>query len=149
MTMNQKDVITVLGLNPKTQAQLETIVLEYAGLLQKMNNTEKQTWFFKKADENNRLKLKDLKNQFENIRTEVNCTSTDDLIESLNDYKEKEKSIQIHFQPSFNKMLALKSINSNVIYIEEILSIKSRVDEMKKIDYYLENKETLITLLGW
>ncbi len=149
MTINQKDVITILGLNPKTHSQLETMVLEYGNLHQKMNDIEQQTWFFKKAEENNRLKLKDLKNQLENIRNEVNYTSINDLIESLNDYKEKAKSIQIHFQPSFNKMLALASFNSSIIYIEEILSIKSRVDEMKEIEYYLENKESFIKLLGW
>ena len=29
MTINQKDVITILGLNSKTHSQLETIILEY------------------------------------------------------------------------------------------------------------------------
>ncbi len=149
MTIKINDVISVLGLNPKTNSQLETIILEYGSLVQKMNNSEQQTWLFRKAEENNQLKLKDLKSQFENIRTEVNHTSIDDLIQSLNDYKEQVKSIQIHFKPSFIKVLALASFNSSVFYIEEILSIKSRVDEINELDYYLEHKEHLIKLLGW
>jgi hypothetical protein len=149
MAIELKDVITVFGLNQKTYSQLENIILEYAGLLQKMNNVEQQSWFFKKAEENNLLKLNNLKSQFEKMRTEVNDTSIDDLIESLNDYKEQAKSIQIHFQPGFIKGLSVASFNSKIIYIEELLTIKSRIDKMNELDDYLENRESLIKLLGW
>ena len=149
MAIKINDISTVLGLNPKTNTQLETIILEYGNLVQKMNNMEQQSWMFKKAEKNNLLKLKDLKRQFENIRKEVNDTSIDDLIELLNDKKENTKSFQNSPQLNFIGRIAVASLNSDIIYIEELLAIKSRVDEMKELDYYLENKESLIKLLGW
>jgi len=149
MAIKINDISTVLGLNPKTNSQLETIILEYGNLAQKMNNMEQQSWMFKKAEENNLLKLKDLKSQFEKIRTEVNDTGIDDLIELLNDKKENIKYFQSQPQLNFIGRMALASLSSNLAYIEELLSIKSRVDEMKDIEYYLENKESLIKLLGW
>ena len=149
MAINLNELTTVLGLNQKTHSQLETIILEYGNLVQKMNNPEQQSWFFKKAEENNLLKLKGLKSQFENIRNEVNDTSIDDLIELLNDRKENIKSFQNSPQLNFIGRIAVASLNSDITYIEELLAIKSRVDEMKELDYYLENKESLIKLLGW
>ena len=45
--------------------------------------------------------------------------------------------------------MGLAALNSRKNYIEELIEIKTRVDEMNKLDYYLENKESLIKLLGW
>jgi hypothetical protein len=149
MAIHINEITTVLNLNQKTHSQLETVILKYGGLVQKMNNMEQQSWLFKKAVENNLIKINSLKSEFDKIKTEVNTSGIDDLIVSLNDYKEQFKSIQIHFQSGFIKGLAVASFNSKIIYIEELLTIKSRVDEMKEIEYYLENRKHLIKLLGW
>jgi hypothetical protein len=80
LALNISDIITVLNSKQKTHSILETIILEYGTLSQKMTHVEDQTWFFQKAEENNQLKLNDLKSQFETISTEVNSTTVDDLI---------------------------------------------------------------------
>jgi uncharacterized protein with ParB-like and HNH nuclease domain len=113
MAIHLNEIKTVLNLNEKTHSHLETIILEYGNLVQKMNNMEQQSWLFKKAVENNLIRVSSLKSEFDKIKTEVNTSGIDDLIVSLNDYKEKVKSIQIHFQPGFIKGLALASFNSN------------------------------------
>ena len=84
--------------------------------------------------------INSLKSEFKKIRTAVNTTSIDELIMSLNEFKEQLKVIQVNFQRGFIKELALASFNSKIIYIEEILTIKSRIDEMSELDDYIENK---------
>ena len=107
MAINISDIITVLNSKQKTYSILETIILEYGSLGQKMTHIEDQTWIFKKGEEKH--------------------------------------------QPLLNSIgkIALESLSSNIAYIEELLAIKSRVDEMKSLEYYLENKEALIKLFGW
>jgi len=148
MSVNLNEIITTLNLKPKTYSQLETIILEYGNLVQKMNNIEQQTWFFKKAEENNRLKLNDLKSQFEEIRATINSSSIDDLIEAVSSENEKISNIK---KMEMNSIIyiGLASLNSRKAHIEELMEIKSRVDEMKELDYYLKNKDPLIKILGW
>lgn len=73
----------------------------------------------------------------------------DDLMESLNNNKEKLKFIQMNSQPGFIKGITITSFKSKIAYIEELLAIKSRINEIKEIDFYFENREALIELLGW
>jgi len=129
MTIKLNDVITVLGLNPKKYSQLETIILEYGNLLQKMNNIEQQTWFFQKAEENNLLKLKDLKNQFEQIQAAINSNTIDDLIEALNE--ENEKILKLN-KMEMNSIIfmGLSALNSRKADIEELMEIKSSLISM-------------------
>mgnify|MGYP003627181813 CR=1 FL=1 len=149
MGINVNDIITALNLKQKEYSQLESIILEYGSLIQKMNNLEQQSWFFKKAEENNYQKIKDLKNEFEKIRTNFRSSSIDDLIVALKNEKHNKISIQRKKYINTNDSIAIASLSSNITYIEELLEIKSRVVEIKEMDYYLENKEQLIKLLGW
>ncbi|HEY9169826.1 MAG TPA: hypothetical protein VIN72_10085 [Lutibacter sp.] len=149
MAINLKKIITVLHLNEAPHSQLETIILEYGSLMKKLNNPEQQSWFFIKAEENNLLKLKDLKNQFEKIRTDVNTATIDQLIDSFMDCTDKIKFIEINSQPGMIKGIALSSYYGKKAYLEELLEIKARVDEVKELDYYLINRKALIKLLGW
>lgn len=150
MKINIKDVISVLSVNEKTNSQLETIILDYGNLAQKMNNIEQQTWLFKKAKDNNHLKLNDLKNKFEEIRAAINSNTIDDLIEVLNE--ENEKILKLN-KMEMNSIIfmGLSALSTRKSYIEELMEIKSRVDEMKELNYYLkkENNKSLVKLVGW
>lgn len=148
MPISLKKIIAVFNLTPKTHSQLETVVLEYGNLLQKWNNIEQQSWFFKKAEESNLLKLKHLKSQFKEIREAINSNTIDNLIEAVNSENEKIVNIKKMEMNSIINM-GLAALNSRKAYLEELIEIKSRVDEMNKLDDYLENRKSLIKLLGW
>lgn len=148
MSVNLNEIIAVLNLKPKTNSQLETILLEYGTLIQKLNNIDEQSWLFKKAEENNLLKLNELKSQFEEIRESIHSATIDDLIASVNDENENILKLQKMERNSITS-IGLTALNSRKAYIEELLEIKARVDEMNEIDFYFDNKEPLIKLLGW
>jgi len=148
--IKQYDPFRILGLNQKPYSPLEKIIFEYGNISQKMKNFEQQSWYFKKGKKNNLVKLNKLKSQFEEIRERINTIDTNRSIKSLNDYKEKLKIIQDIKPHSFIRAVRLGGLEYNIVYIEQLLVIKSRVDEIKDLDYYLENenKEELIKLLG-
>ena len=148
MSVNLNEIITTLNLKPTRYSQLETILLEYGTLFQKLNNTEEQSWLFKKAEENNLLNLNKLKSQFEEIRATINTSTIDDLIEALNDENENILKLE-KMERNTITSIGLAALNSRKAYIEELLSIKSSVDEINELDFYFENKGALIELLGW
>ena len=149
MAIDFDEVITILSLKQRSSFQLESIILEYGSLIQKMDNMEQQSWFFKKAEKNNRLKLIELKSQYEKMRNDVNGTDMNNLIESLNDHKADRTFLKKKPYLNFTDRIALASINSNIRYVEELLSVKSRCNAMQSLDHYLEDSEALIKLLGW
>lgn len=149
MAINLDEVITILNLKQRSSFQLESIMLEYGSLIQKMDNLEQQSWFFKKAEKNNRLKLIELKSQYEKMRNDVNGTDMNNLIESLNDHQADRAFLKKKPYLNFTDRIALASINSNIQYVEELLSVKSRCKLMQSLDHYLEDSEALIKLLGW
>lgn len=148
MKVQLNNILTTLNLSSKPNSQLEQVVLEYGSLVQRMSNIEQESWFFKKARENNLIKIKELKNTFSDIREAVNSASIDDLIHSKNSV---DKSILKIKKMEMNSIIfiGLTSLNSRIAYIEELMEIKSRVDKMNEIDFYFENTEHLIKLLGW
>ena len=75
MKVQLNNILTTLNLNPKAYSQLEKVVLEYGSLVQKMSNIEQESWFFRRARENNLIKIKELKNTFYEIRKAVNSVS--------------------------------------------------------------------------
>lgn len=149
MAIDFDEVITILNLKQRSSFQLESIMLEYGSLIQKMENLEQQSWFFKKGEKNNRLRLIKLKSQFEKMRTDVNETDMNNLIESLNDHQANLAFLKKKTYLYFTDRIALASINSSIRYVEELLSVKSRCKVMQSLDHYLENSEALIKLLGW
>jgi len=127
---------------------LKTVVLEYGSLVQKMSNIEQESWFFRRARENNLTKIKELKNNFDEIRKAINSASIDDLIDARNILDESILKIK-KMEMNSIVYIGLASFNSRKAYVEELMEIKSRVDKMNEIDFYFENTEHLIKLLGW
>lgn len=148
MTIQINEITAVLDIKPKTNGLLETIMLDYGNLAQKMNNLEQQTWLFKKAYDNNILKLNDLKNLFGEIREAINSNTIDDLIEVLNVENDNISNIK-KMEMNSIIFMGLTALNSRKAYVEELLEIKTRVDKMNSLNYYLRNNKAFIKLLGW
>lgn len=148
MSVNLNEIITALNIKPTTYSQLETILLEYGTLIQKLNNIDEQSWLSKKAKENNLLKLNALKSQFEEIRTGIRSNTIDDLIAAINNENENILKLE-KMERNTITSIGLAALNSRKASIEELLAIKSSVDEINELDFYFENKGALIKLLGW
>ena len=136
-------------MNEKKYSQIESIMFEYGTLTQKLHNVDEQTGLFKKGLENHKNKLIELKKEFNEIRSDFNATSLDELIYNLNEVEKKLKSFNNKSYKGMIDRMAIASFRSNIVYIELLIEVRSRTDEIKEIDYYFENKESLIKLLGW
>ena len=148
MSLNLSDLLAVFDLKKKNHSQIETILFEYGTLTQKLVNVEEQSFFFKKGFENHKLKSLELKKEWEIIRSDINTTSIDELVFSLN--HENNQLATLNDKKNFrtNDFLHLASVKSKIAYIEELLSVKGRVKEVSEIDFYLKNKDELGSLLG-
>ena len=149
MSLKFEDLLTVFDLNEKKYSQIESIMFEYGTLTQKLHNVDEQTWLFKKGLENHKNELIELKKEFNKIRSDFNATSLDELIYNLNEVEKKLKSFNNKSYKGMIDRMAIASFRSNIVYIELLIEVRSRTDEIKEIDYYFENKESLIKLLGW
>jgi len=149
MSLNLNDLLAVFDLKEKNHSQIETILFEYGTLTQKLENLEAQSFFFKKGLENHKLRSLELKKEWEIIRSDINTTSIDELIFSLNDMNNQLDILNHKKSFRTNDFLHLASLKSKIAYIEELLSVKGRVREVFEIDYYFKNKDELRNLLGY
>ena len=148
MGLKFEDLLTAFDLNEKKHSQIESILFEYGTLKQKLQNVEAQSWAFKKGLENHKRKLVTLKKEFDSIRSDFNSTSLDELIYQLNKVEENIKSFNNKSYKGMIDRLAIASFRSKIVYIELLIDIRLRTDEIKEIDYYFKNKEQMIKLLG-
>jgi len=148
MGLKIEDLLTALDLNEKKHSQLESILFEYGTLKQKLQNVDAQSWAFKKGLDNHKQKLVTLNKEFESIRSDFNSTDLDELIYQLNKENEGLKSYESKSYRNTIGMIAIASFRSKIVYLQLLIDLKSRTDEIKEIDYYFENKEQLIKLLA-
>jgi len=148
MSLKFEDLLTAFDLNEKKYSQIENIMFEYGTLTQKLHNVDNQSWAFKKGLENHKDRLIELKKKFNEIRSDFNSASIDELIYQLNKENEGLKSFESKSYRNMIVNIAIASFRSKIVYIELLIDIRSRTDEIKEIDYYFENKEQLIKLLG-
>ncbi len=148
MSLKFEDLLTAFDLNEKKHSQIENILFEYGNLKQKLQNVEAHSWAFKKGLENHKKKLVTLKKEFDSIRSGFNSTSLDELIYQLNKENEGLKSFESKSYRNMIVNIAIASFRSKIVYLQLLIDIRSRTDEIKEIDYYFENKEQLIELLG-
>ena len=148
MGLKFEDLLTAFDLNEKKHSQLESIVFEYGTLKQKLQNVEAQSWAFKKGLENHQKKLITLKKEFESIRSDFNSTGLDELIYQLNKENEGLKSFESKSYRNMIVQITIASFHSKIVYLQLLIDIKSRTDEMKELDYYYENNKQMIKLLA-
>ncbi len=148
MSIKFEDLLTVFDLNEKKHSQVESIMFEYGSLTQKLHNVDDQSWAFKKGLENHKKKLVTLKKAFDSIRSDFNSTSLDELIYQLNKENEGLKSYESKSYRGIIDRIAIASFRSKIVYLQLLIDIRSRTDEIKEIDYYFENKEQSIKLLA-
>lgn len=149
MAIQIQDFIAVLHADCKEKNSLGKLILDYGILNNKLNEAESQSWYFKKSIVSNRQKLLMLRNQFEEIRKEINRSSFDDLLNNMKlANNEKEKMLSKGQLNMIDRMI-YPGILSEIDYYRELTGVKSRVSKMEEVDYYLGNGDELLKLLGW
>jgi len=144
MAIHAKDLINIIV---KPTSDIISIIIDYGKLKQKLQNPEAQSWYFHQGLESHNAKLSELKMKFENFRKDFNDSGLDELISRLNEIKTEESLITGRL--GLIKQIHLSSLLSQIKYVEELIEIKSRVNKMMPIDYYIENGNDFLTIAGW
>lgn len=146
--MNMKFTLDeLLELSAKNRRRkLDILILEYAVLQAKFDSPE-QSWYFRRANESNRLKLASKLESYEAYRRLINSSTEEELegeIEAL-----RVRLIQRESMPRVNFVSyhIIGGIKGSIKYWEERLEVKRQVGILKNIDYYLKDKKTLLDLL--
>ena len=138
----------VINSSKVTCTNVEWLVLEYCTLQQKLTHPENQSSYFKMGLESHHKRIEYLKMRYSMIYWDYNFSSVDTLIkERGNRIEVKEKLMsQITLEP-INKLI-LDSTLLKIDYYTQLIKLKSRVDYLQKLEYYAENPEAVVKLLG-
>lgn len=129
--------------NCKDESSLIKIIVEYFTLKQKLENPEKQSWYFKQGIESSKRKLIELNEKFEEIRKIFNETTIDELIERINKNQEIKSFYETNGMNTIQQ-IHYSSILSNNKFYSELLHLKSKTKILMDINHYLENPDELL-----
>ena len=148
MAVNFNDIINFLVPSVKEE-QLSQIIIDYGNLKKKLANPEKQNWYFNKAIDLHRTKLIELRRKFNKYKNDVNNFSLDDLIENLNIAIAEKEKLDKKTRLNTIFIILYQSLISKIAYCKELIDIKTRTAQIKDIDFYIENSNELLAVLGW
>lgn len=149
MSIDYKDIISVLNISKNGKGCIERLVIDYGILKHKLDNPDEQSWYFKNSLQSSKKKLIKLREEFNEIRKEFNKSSFDILLAKLNDAKACKKGLLSKSYMNTIDFIMLSSYQSSIDYYKELITFKSRVDIIKRINIYIKNKDELLKLLNW
>ena len=145
MALKFKEIENLL-LNRKNESSLENIIIEYATLKQKIDNTNNQSWYFKHGLESTLEKLFFLNIEFEKIRKSFNESTIDDFIEKINENSMITTSYEGNYMGAI-KLMHYSSMIGESKFLNELIRLKSKTESLMSVDYYLEDPEEFLMFL--
>ncbi|WP_026449582.1 hypothetical protein [Aequorivita capsosiphonis] len=145
MALNLKKVENLL-VQEKTESSLASILLEYAIIKQKLENSDNQSWYFKKGVDSYRKSLLSLTNDYEKIRELFNETSIDFFIDEIN----KNNAYISNFNKDALNAVVYMSfgmLRSRNKFYNELIRLKSKTDLLMPMEYYLQNPEAFLEII--
>jgi hypothetical protein len=127
-------------------ATLADLVLEYAILRQKHGNPEEQSCHLEKDTESKKQKLQSLERSYENTREFYNQSTVDYLIELVNEHRLTIKELEEGLRDKFTFLQYLHHVSENEFF-NELIHLKSRIEILQPIDYYVDNPEELLEIM--
>lgn len=145
MALNLKMIENLL-IKEKGKSNLASIIWKYAALKQKLDDTNNQSWYFKKGIESYEQTLVDLANDYEEIRGLFNETTADHFINEIN----KNNAYISNFDKNAMNAVAYMGFglmrNKNRFY-KELIGLKNKTDVLMSMDYYLQNPEAFLNII--
>ncbi len=127
-------------------ATLADLVLEYVTVKQKPGSSEERSRHFKKGAESKNQKLQSLAKSYENTREFYNQSTVDVLIELVNEHRLTIEELEEGHRDKFAYLQYLHHISEMEFY-NELIQLKSRINELQPIDYYIDNPEELLEII--
>lgn len=148
MALDTNEVINLYFNNSNANSRIEKLILSYASLKLKLDNIEEQSWYFKKALPSEQSKLEDIYYNYAHLRKYFNQNSKDDLFQKLTEYNNQKKKLLIKGIRSVNMGYFFRFTIEKISYFEELLALKTKVEKLKPIDWYLDHEEDLLRVMG-
>ena len=82
------------------------------------------------------------------MRKFYNRNSKDDLFQKLTEYNNQKNKLLIKGIRSVNMGYFFRFTIEKISYFEELLALKTKVEMLKPIDWYLDHEEDLLSLMG-
>lgn len=117
------------------QTKISYLISEILILQDKLSNFDNQSFYFKRAIEQNNLKLKDFLNSYNEIKEEFNNLSLENLLN-------EKKTIEIQLIDAKKKArglipnIYLQMVKNKLTTIEDYIKMKSEFSELKNIEDY-------------
>ncbi len=145
MSLNINQINNLI-LKKQDETSLASILIEYAALKQKLEDTTNHSWYFKKGIEAFQEKLSNLNNDFEKIRALFNDSTIDAFIYNINENNLYLSGIKGAGQGINQQRSYYWKIYENKFF-NALIRLKSKIDTIKPIGYYLENPEEFLVFL--
>ena len=123
---------------------LSRILVEYAVLKEKLNDIEKQSWYFRNALDSNQNKLEALKKEYEEVQSFYNNSTKADLSALISEETAKIISIREGQHSVLIKQIAHSSMTHKLKLYQDLLHLKQQIPQLMDIDYYLSHPDEML-----
>ncbi len=145
MALHIEKIIPLL-IDQESKSMIADLVFEYATLKQKLDNPDKQSWYFLKGLDMHKQRLKFTGKRYEDIRTFFNQTTIDFLLEKVNNHQQQITELEQGYMNMLTRMRYQHLISEKKRF-NELIQLKSRINKLQTIDYYQDNPEELLDII--
>lgn len=148
MRLKAESIINLINEELTVSSDISKLILEYAKLKIKMDNFSEQNIYFRWAEESNKKKLEEIKDNFDRFKDDFNNSTIDELIEKTNEIE--LNILRYRDNTGMSKLLKTIAINkysSDLCYVNELIELKSKINVIHEIDYYIDNPDEITILI--
>ncbi len=145
MALHIEKIIPLL-IDLESKSMIADLLLEYAALKKKLDKPDQQSWYFLKGLDMHKQRLIFLFDRYEGIRIFFNQSTVDDLIETVNDHQHQITELEQKWMGMLTRM-KYEHLISEKKRFNEFIQLKSRINKLQTIDYYLDNPEDLLSII--
>ncbi len=136
MTVSIENLINV-SIQPGNRfGTVENLIQEILILRERLNNPEKQSFYFRLGIKVHKDRLTELEETYDSMRKTVNSHSIDDFQEELIHAQEEYKKISRKRYVGTIHQIALAGIQARINEIENMLDAKAKFGRLKFLDEY-------------
>lgn len=112
----------------------------------KLDNLDKQDFYFQKGKINHLEHLESMKKQYSQIVKTVNGNSVDYFLEQVNEYESKAHKLTSKGYLNMIDRIALNTVNNEVSKYMNLIQIKGKFGTLKPLDELMQDENTLLEI---
>lgn len=125
---------------------VRSLLREIIVLQAKLDNLDKQDFYFQKGQKSNEKRLDEMKVEYIQIVEMVNNNDVDFFLEQIEEAERKIKAIEAKGYLSSIDRLAYNSFHSQVEYFKSLLQAKGQYKKLKTLDELMQDEQALMEI---